>query len=212
MNNVANCFADLRQYEAALRLHQKTLERRRSRLGPEDFETLRSMNNVAVAYSMLGRHKDSRELHEETLRLRIKTLSGGHRDTLQSMNALAWILANCPDQTQRVPARAVDLANQALKLAPKNGDYWNTLGTAYYRAGDCKSAVEAIQKSTELRKGGDAADWFVLAMAHWHLGNKAESRACYDRAIQWIEMNKRQDEELRLFRAEAGELLGIGRP
>ena len=54
-----------------------------------------------------------------------------------------------------------------------------------------------------LRQGGDVFDWFFLAMAHWQLGHKEEARRWYDRAVQWTEKNKREDEELGRFQAEA---------
>ena len=54
-----------------------------------------------------------------------------------------------------------------------------------------------------LRKGGDAYDWLFLAMAHWQLGHQEEARQWYRRAVAWIDQNKRQDEELSRFRAEA---------
>ena len=211
MTNVGNCHVALDEYAEALRVHQKALKGRRSRLGPDDPDTLQSMNNVAVAYSALGWHKDARDLHEETLALRTKKLHHDHPDTLQSTNALAWILANCPDRTLRDPKRALELAKQAVKLASKNGGYQNTLGTAYYRVGDWKNAIEALTKSTELRKGGDGTDWFFLAMAHWHLGDKDQSRTWYDRAVRVMKETERPDEDLRQFLAEADELLGIGK-
>jgi serine/threonine protein kinase/tetratricopeptide (TPR) repeat protein len=211
MNNLANCHAALGQYDEALRLHQETLERRRSRLGPDHPDTLQSMNNVAVACSALGRHAEARKLHEETLALRKAKLPRGHRDTVQSMNALAWILANCPDRTLRDPGKALELAKEAVELAPRNGGYLNTLGTAHYRVGDWKNTVGAMKKSLELRKGGDGTELFFLAMAYWQLGDRDQSRAFYDRAVQWMEKNKPQDEDLRQFRAEAADLLGIGR-
>ena len=46
-------------------------------------------------------------------------------------------------------------------------------------------------------------------MAHWQVGNKEEARRWYDKAVEWMEKNKPDDEELRRFRAEAAELLGI---
>ncbi len=212
MNNVADCYGDLGRYGESLCLHRETLERRRMLLGLDDPATLQSMNNVAVAYSALGRHKEARDLHEETLALRTKKLHLDHPDTLWSMNALAWILANCPDRTLRDPARALKLAKQAADREPKNGGYWNTFGTAYYRVGEWKNAVEALAESMKLRNSGDSYDWFFLAMAHWHLGDKKQSRDWYDRAIQWMDKNERPDEDLRHLRAEAAELLGVGRP
>ena len=63
----------------------------------------------------------------------------------------------------------------------------------------------------ELAKGGDAFDWFFLAMAHWRLGHKDEARAWYDKAAAWDAKNlpPPENEELRRFRAEAAALLGV---
>ena len=60
-----------------------------------------------------------------------------------------------------------------------------------------------------LSQGGDATDWFFLAMAHERLGAKDKARQCYAKAIAWMDKNKPQDEELRRFRAEAAALLAI---
>jgi hypothetical protein len=49
-------------------------------------------------------------------------------------------------------------------------------------------------------------------MAHWQLGGKSEARKWYDQGVQWMEKHKPHDDELRRFRAEAAQLLGIGGP
>jgi superkiller protein 3 len=124
-------------------------------------------------------------------------------------NGLAWVLATCSEVRFRDPTRAVALARNAVKLEPKNPEYANTLGVAHYRAGDWKAAIDALEKAVEVRKAGHSEDWFFLAMAHWRLGNKDEARACYDRAVQWMDKNQRKNEGLRRFRAEAAELLEL---
>ena len=68
-----------------------------------------------------------------------------------------------------------------------------------------------MNKSIELRGGGDGNDWFIMAMALAQLGEKEQARTCYDRGVQWMEKNQPQDEELHRFRAEAAALLGITR-
>jgi serine/threonine protein kinase/predicted Zn-dependent protease len=209
MNNVANCYAALGRWPDTLKIHEEALERRRSRLSDDHPDTLKSMYNVAVTRSILGQHAEALTLHERVLTLRMKKLPFGHPDTLLSMNELAWILATSMDPKLRDPQRALELAKKAVDLAPRKGDFQNTLGAAYYRVGDWQGAVSALEKSTELRKGGESTDWFFLAMAHWRLGNKSQSRACYDRAVQWMEKNKPQDQELRRFRSEAAALLEI---
>jgi tetratricopeptide (TPR) repeat protein len=125
-------------------------------------------------------------------------------------NKLAWLLATCPDPKLRDPARAVEHARRAVELAPESGTVRNTLGVAHYRAGDWAAAVAALEKSVELRKGGDGFDWFFLAMAYRRLGDEAEARKWYDKAAAWMGKNKTDDEELRRFRAEAAGVLGVG--
>src|SRR5207247_1141032 len=100
------------------------------------------------------------------------------------------------------------IAKQAVEREPKEGTYWNTLGAAHYRAGDWQAAIAALDKSMELRQGGDSFDWFFLAMAHWRLGGKEKARKWYDQAVAWMDKNKPHHGELRRFRAEAAELLG----
>jgi dipeptidyl aminopeptidase/acylaminoacyl peptidase len=123
-------------------------------------------------------------------------------------NDLAWSLATNADEKERDPHRAVELAREAVKWGPKEGTFWNTLGVTQYRAGDWKAAIEALKRSMELRNGGDSFDWFFLAMAHWQLGEKERARQRFDQAVQWMEKNQPQNEELRRFRAEAEQLLG----
>jgi tetratricopeptide (TPR) repeat protein len=131
------------------------------------------------------------------------------RDSPRALNQLAWFLANCPDARLRDTNQAVELAKKAVVLLPKEWSYWNTLGVAQYRAGDYNAAVVALEKSVQLGEGGTGSDWFVLAMSHWKLDMNDRARKAYDRAVRWMKQHASQDEELRRFRAEAAELLGI---
>jgi hypothetical protein len=134
----------------------------------------------------------------------------GRQGTLGlSENALAWFLATCAEPRRRDSVQAALLAGKAVELLPDYGEAWNTLGVARYCNGDPKAAVEALNRSVELRKGGDACDFFFLAMARWQLGDKDEAGKWYDQAVAWMDKNKPQDKELRRFRAEATDLLRI---
>jgi tetratricopeptide (TPR) repeat protein len=154
-------------------------------------------------------------------------------DDAEANNYLARGLATCADPEVRDLVRAAALAKRAVELAQKQeaywnmsaarvrlrsrdvelaqkqGAYWNTLGVAHYRAGNWKTAISDLEKSVELRTGGDSHDWFVLAMAHWRLGEKDKARQWYDRAVRWMDENQPNNEELRRFRAEAAELLEV---
>ena len=121
-------------------------------------------------------------------------------------NNLAWLLATCPRAELQDAHRSVTLAQRAVLLEAQTGEYWNTLGVAYYRAGQWTPAVDALEKSMRYQ-GGNSWDWFFLAMAHWRLGEQDKARQCYEQALAWMEKHKPQDPELIRFRAEASELL-----
>ena len=110
---------------------------------------------------------------------------------------------------------AVQLAKRAVDLSPGTGYLWNTLGLACYRTGDWKAAIAALEKSMQLYAGRtenqrrESFSTFPLAMAHWKLGDQKAARQCYDRAVGWMEKHQPKDEELRRFRTEAVELLGM---
>jgi tetratricopeptide (TPR) repeat protein len=120
-----------------------------------------------------------------------------------------WQLANHPDPKLRDPKRAIEFAREAVAIAPHRALAWQRLGWVQYRAGNWKASIEALQKSCELEKGGDAFQWFFQAMAHWQLGERDEARKWHERAVLWMEKNKPSQEELRPFRAEADALLGL---
>jgi serine/threonine protein kinase/tetratricopeptide (TPR) repeat protein len=125
-------------------------------------------------------------------------------------NDLAWLLATCPEDKYRDAGKAVAFARKATELTPKDGTVWNTLGAAHYRAGDWKDAVAAFVKSMEFRDGGDSFDWFFLAMAHERLGKTELARKWHGLAVRWMAAKNPKDEELLRFRAEAGEVIGVG--
>ncbi|HEY2786999.1 MAG TPA: protein kinase [Fimbriiglobus sp.] len=128
----------------------------------------------------------------------------------KGQNLLAWRLVTGSDERFRDGARAVELARKLVDRVPGDGLYRNTLGVAEYRAGEWNAAVATLQKSEELLAGGQASfNQFFLAMAHWKLGEKAQARRNYDRAVQWMEKYKPRDGELLRFRAEAAQLLDV---
>ncbi len=135
-------------------------------------------------------------------------LGDHHPSTIVAMNDLSYYLAIAPESSGlRDPARAVALGKKAVAASPQVGNYWNTLGVAQYRASDWHEAIKALEKSMELRKGGDSFDWFFLAMAHWQLGHRTQARQWYTKAVDGMNKAKSRDAELVRFRAEAEALI-----
>jgi tetratricopeptide (TPR) repeat protein len=137
-------------------------------------------------------------------------------------NNLAWLLATCPETKLRDPKRAVDLAQKAVKTAPKEGNVWVTLGVAQYRMGDWQAAAAALQQAEKLLQPqggfqrGVGRALFFQAMAQQQMGNASEARHAYNRALRWVETNRKAldgnppvAQLLRRFQAEAEQLLRI---
>jgi serine/threonine protein kinase len=139
-------------------------------------------------------------------------LALGYDTTAQTCNGFAWFLVDCPDVSLRDPARAVYWAERAVAQEPDSGPMWNTLGVARYRLGQWAAAIAALEKSMELRGGGDPYDWFFLALACWQQGDRAAARAWHQKAVAWMQQRASQGEDLLRYWAEAALLLGETQP
>jgi tetratricopeptide (TPR) repeat protein len=150
-------------------------------------------------------HLLNRSRHDDAAELYRKALS--HRpDDAEANNGLAWILATHPDPKRRNSSEAVRLARKAVRAQPKVATFHNTLGAAHYRAGNWKAAVASLQESQRLG-GGDALDWYFLAMACWRLGEAEQARVWYDKAEQWRKKQQPSNAELLRLWAEAKAVL-----
>jgi serine/threonine protein kinase/HAMP domain-containing protein len=120
-------------------------------------------------------------------------------------NALAWLLAARPDLKPHDPSRAVSLGEKAVKLEPDEPNSWNTLGVARFRAGDRDGAVQALERSSLLHKGGEPVDWLFLAMIHAQKGETDRAKGYVDRTNAWLAQHPDDDPDLSHFRAEAAD-------
>jgi serine/threonine protein kinase/WD40 repeat protein/tetratricopeptide (TPR) repeat protein len=140
--------------------------------------------------------------------------AGGQKADLA--NQLAWELVTAPDPSQREPALALELAQQAVRQAPGEAPYRITLGVASYRAREWQAAVQALDEAEKLAPGKYlGVNAFFLAMCHQQLGDTARARDDYDRAVRWCQENQgklsgTQQQELRAFRLEVEALLRQG--
>jgi len=135
-----------------------------------------------------------------------------HRIIAEALNGLAWLEATCPRPQIRDSGASVRHARRAVELQGNEGAYWNTLGVAYYREGEWKSAKDALARSMELRNEGDSSDWFFLALVELKLGHREQALAWYDRAVAWFHQSNPNDHELYRFHVEAAQELGLSEP
>jgi tetratricopeptide (TPR) repeat protein len=167
------------------------------------------------SFKQEGRFDDAESAWRQALDLLTGVLDAKPNSPLQRLewcecaNDLAWLRANHPDLARRDPDAAVAMARRVVEKCPDAESYWNTLGVAYFRAGDDARAVAALDRAMTLG-GGTAFDEVFLAMAHARLGDLEKARQEYDRAMVYAERDYPGHPELAGFCDEAQSILGAG--
>jgi serine/threonine protein kinase len=139
------------------------------------------------------------------------------------LQSAAWFLNLFQDPRFRDPPRALLLARQLVALTSErehNRRSYSfgirplfTLGLAEYRMGNLDAARRALDRSIELREGGDAYEWFVLAMVLARQGDVTRARKLHEEAVRWMRKYRYSDFELHFLDSEAATLLdSLGRP
>jgi serine/threonine protein kinase/WD40 repeat protein len=131
-------------------------------------------------------------------------------------NSLAWAYLTAPEALRDGKA-AVLLAEKAVRKQPKNPNYCNTLGLAFYRTGQYRQAVEILRPNLRSQEAAALAyDLYILAMSCHRLGEIERARDYYTWAVRNSDAQKGPSpallEELSAFRAEAEALLGLQSP
>jgi tetratricopeptide (TPR) repeat protein len=89
LNGLANAYLATGKLSEAIRLHEQTLEKRKTKLGPQHPSTLENMNDLAVAYWLARKLDRSVPLLEEALRLQKEKRGPDHLRTLHAAFNLA---------------------------------------------------------------------------------------------------------------------------
>lgn len=114
-----------------------------------------------------------------------------YRGNPVALNEASWYIVRQPNSTSAQYERALRLAQEAVRAAPKDGNILNTLGVAQYRVGQYREAVETLTESDRMNSAAPAvpsrrpqgsvpADLAFLAMAHHQLGQKQQ-------ALEWLD-------------------------
>jgi tetratricopeptide (TPR) repeat protein len=208
--DLADALRALTRLEEARKRAEEVVEQHRELLGAEHPQTLVVLTILANVLRDQGRYAEARTRYEETLSLARSVLGPKTPETQRLMRNFAWMLATASDLAFRDPPRAVALAKELVEHAPGFTDNWTVLGVASYRAGHWKDAVAALEKAESLAPGQYAdVNAFFLAMSHRRLGDDTAARGWYDQAVERMNKNQPEKEELHRIRAEAAELLKV---
>ncbi|MFO0847715.1 MAG: tetratricopeptide repeat protein [Gemmataceae bacterium] len=188
---------------------------------------------LGMALADLGKLADAVACYREAVRLKPDSADAHHNlgaalanqqwDSLEATAHLREAVRLRPDLArghynlglvlveQGELAGAARHARTAAELEP-TGDFLNALGYVLYRGGDWAGAVAAVRRAIPAKSGGDAADFFILALAHERLGDKKQAREWYDRAVAWMDRHAPGAENLIQVREEAAARLGVVAP
>jgi tetratricopeptide (TPR) repeat protein len=124
--------------------------------------------------------------------------------------------------------REYDLAlsdfDKAVELDSENSAAYRNRGKVYYAMkrydaalAELKTAIEVNVEKAALTRfaaslkhhGEHGYDLFFLALAYCQLGEKDEARQWYQKAVDWMEHNKPEEEGLGRFRDEAAKRMNV---
>jgi tetratricopeptide (TPR) repeat protein len=159
---------------------------------------------LADLLAELGRHEESDREYHQALTVLVRVVEQQPQNATVHNDA-AWSLVRFPGRGQVALDHALSWARKAVELAPTAANF-NTLGAAYYRAGQWTEAIAALEKSMEIGEGGNSFDWFFLAMAHSQLGQNEQARKYYDQGVDSMDKGRAVNEELVRLRDEAAQL------
>jgi tetratricopeptide (TPR) repeat protein len=203
--NRGNTYRTLRQYEKAVEDYSKAIQ-----LKPD---LLQAWFNRGVLYSN-HLHDHARAVADFSKAIDLKP-----------DNAHSWNNRGIAHKMLGQNEKAIADHSKAIELKADLVDAWYNRGIVRAILGQYDKAVADYSKAIELdpkrplawykqgKKFGSPADiweWFLLAMAQWQLGNKADASRYFDQAIRLMEEHKFHGDEVLHLGAAAAARLGDG--
>jgi len=128
--------------------------------------------------------------------------------TADGLNALSWSVVSLPGKEPSAYQAALRQAKAACGLRPE-APFLNTLGVAYYRAGEFENAIATLERADQSNRGtyNRASDLLFIAMGHQKLGRKQKAVDLLKEARSQMEGDGGASGDLVEFAREAGQLI-----
>lgn len=157
--------ASLQRWKEALELADAAL-----RAGPENYDL------AFLRASLLDEHGKKKEAFTA-----MEAIARAQPDHYQALNYLGYTLADENRELQR----ALDLLTKAAALAPDRAYIIDSLAWAQYRLGRFDAAWESISRATAMENSEDPTIWEHYGDIAAALGNAAEARKGYGKALEF---------------------------
>ena len=93
--------------------------------------------------------------------------------------------------------RGAEMIKKAVAAQPWNAPFLDSLGWAYYKAGDFSNARKYLERSLRLRDGRDPVVYDHLADAAYRLGDVVAAREAWEKAVRMIEDFEKDSDQRR---------------
>jgi serine/threonine protein kinase len=114
-------------------------------------------------------------------------------------NNIAWLQTTCRVPGVWDPGEAIKGATQAVKLAPEQWSFWNTLGTAYFAAGKFEKAIESLEHSEELRTKPFMHNLTLMIYCFRELGDIEEVKSLFEKLYRITSSNLNYKQAVQLL-------------
>jgi uncharacterized protein HemY len=134
-------------------------------------------------------------------------LAGRRGDDIGKWNHDARAVLLDPARTAAEYRSVLQSATAALQAYPWSPALLTTLGTALYRDGKYREALETLERSESLRGYPDQTDLILIAMTHYRLGETEKARKEFQAAVP---VRSHRADSQRAFQDEADALMAGG--
>ena len=172
-----------------------------ARLGPDHFDTLKSMRVLAVGYQDVGKNDLALPPYEETVKLMKAKLGPDHLETLKAMNGLGVCYRRDGKNDLAMQLYEETLKFRRAKLGPDHPDTLKTmhnLAVAYQFANRLDLALPLYEETLALKKAKLGPDHFQTLATMGNLGAGYRDAGKLDLALPLLE------ETLKLEKAKLG--------
>ena len=187
-NNLGNAYKGKKEYETALKWHQKALDIR-LQFGENTFNTARSYNNMGSVLNDWGRNDEAIRYFLKSIEIREKILDRYDKRLARSYYNITFVYNDLGlyDKIIEYLKKACTIYEETLgKTNSTVSDIYNKIGYAYRESGDYASAFNWYTKATSLGNAGAMCSLGWL----YELGNGVEQD--YSKAIYWYQKSAKK--------------------
>jgi tetratricopeptide (TPR) repeat protein len=190
LQDLANCYRYLGQFDAAICGYQEILTIRAQTLGKSHSQYAQSLNDLALIYSEQGQHQQALQLSTEALAIR-QALGTAHPDYINGLCYLAYLqrAANQLPAAQQSYQTALDLSkehhqipNQLYNNCLQGLGYLYRLQGHYQEATQCYQQLALAQK-TQVDQTAYAIALNLWAMAVGQQGDLSQALSLHQQAL-----------------------------